>query len=201
MSVNYQAAQAAEAAADQKVQRNEVNARGWQQVLAKYPLRDTQANYQLLLQWSNPITLEAFETLLRQKPAGFNLDMSSREGIIEDIVAHSHGDANTLRQLKARLTTYSLAQLRQKRHDIEFKSQVHTKFDAEKFVASQRNTEVGWRNTGYPKLGSTYVPPGQVQAVPTGQYLRDLAKNDFWLFKRMVKLYSADQCTYWMQQA
>ena len=49
----------------------------------KYPLRDTQANYNIVLTWGNPITIESFEALLRRKSHG--LDMISREKIIEDI--------------------------------------------------------------------------------------------------------------------
>ena len=52
----------------EKAQRDEVNARAWHQILNKYPLRDTQANYNLLLGWANPLSLEAFEALLRVDP-------------------------------------------------------------------------------------------------------------------------------------
>ena len=84
--------------------------------------------------------------------------------------------------------------------DIDFKAKVHTKAAAKEYVANARGNDRGWRGSGYPKLLSTTVPPGQVQAIPTGAYLRDLAKNDLFLFKRMVKLYSSDQIDYWMNQ-
>jgi hypothetical protein len=197
-NVNYEQAKADQAAAQEKAQRDEVNARAWHQILNKYPLRDTQANYNLVVTWSDPITIESFEALLRRKDNG--LDMVSREKLIADIVNNSHGDQNALRQLRFRLGTYSLAQLRQKRRDIDSKAQVHTKEAAKAYVANTREKEIGWRGSGYPKLLSTTVPAGQVHAVPTGQYLRDLAKSDIWLFKRMVKLYSSDQIDYWMNQ-
>jgi hypothetical protein len=197
-NVNYEQAKADQAAAQEKAQRDEVNARAWHQILNKYPLRDTQANYNLLLGWANPLSLEAFEALLRADPK--SLVMISREQIIEDILEHSHGDQNTLRQLRTRLGTYSLTQLRQKRRDIDFKSEVHTKEQAKEFVSKNRVNDLGWNGTGFPKLQSTIVPPGQAQAVPTGQFLRQIAKSDFYLFKRYARMYSAEQLTYWMQQ-
>jgi hypothetical protein len=120
--------------------------------------------------------------------------------LIADIVNNSHGDQNALRQLRTRLGTFSLTQLRQKRRDISFKSEVHTREQAKEFVAKNRPQDLGWNGTGFPKLQSTLVPPGQFQAVPTGQFLRQIAKSDFYLFKRYARLYSADQLTYWMQQ-
>lgn len=198
MSINYQEAVAAQTKAEQKAQQDELNARAWHAILDKYTLVDNQANFHIIREWSNgQITVQAFETLLRDNPGMVN--MSSREAIIDDIVSNSHGDSNTLRNLKVRLSTFSLAQLRAKRRDIEFKSEVHTRDAAKNFVASQRDTEIGWRGTGYPKLQSTLVPPGQVQATPTGQYLRQLAKTDLYNFKRMVRVYGSAQCDWWMQ--
>ena len=45
------------------------------------------------------------------------LDVSSREEIIQDIVDNSFGNSNDLRSLAFRLSTFSLAQLREKRRD------------------------------------------------------------------------------------
>jgi hypothetical protein len=195
--VNYENALARQAEADEKKRRDEINAWGYQMVLNKYPLFDNQANYNIIVSWCNPITLEGFESLLKQHPK--SLSMASREALIEEIIFLSHGDVNTLRNLRARLSTYSLAQLRQKSRDIDFKAEVNTRDAAKKFVASQRDTEIGYKGTGYPKLQSTIVPPGQVQAIPTGQYLRTLAKTELWQFKRMVRLYSSAQIDYWLQ--
>ncbi len=200
-TINFENTQGEQQAVESKAQRDEVNARAWHSILAKFPLRDTQANFGVIADWSKPnaVTLEAFEELLRVSPK--SLDMSSRDQIIDDIVQHSHGDTNELRQLRFRLSTYSLAQLRQKRRDIDFKQEVHTYDAAKKFVASARNIEIGWRGTGYPKLASKIVPRGEVHAVPTGQYLRQLAKTSLWDFKRMVKIYSSSQIDYWLAQA
>jgi hypothetical protein len=183
MSINYLEEQAAQAEKEAKAKHDRLNAEGWGQVLSKFPLRDTQANFTVLCEWCAPntITVEAFESLLRSNSK--SLDMTSREGIIKDILDHSTGDKNTLRDLGIRLSTWSLGQLRQKRSDIAFKQGIHTKDDAKQYLAGQRDKEIGWRNTGYPKLASTYVPPGQVQAVPTGQYLRELSKTDLRQFK------------------
>ena len=46
---------------------------------------------------------------------------------------------------------------------------------------------------GYPTLGPTYVPAGQIQAVPTKDYLNHLAKNEFCMFKRFVRIYGSQQ--------
>lgn len=197
-NVNYEEAKADQAAAQEKAQRDEVNARAWHQILNKYPLRDTRANYTAILGWCNPITMEAFESLLRQKNNG--LDVSSREEIIDDIIDHSHGDSNTLRNFRLRLTTWSLTQLRERRRQIQFKSEVTTKAEAKDYLRKHNAPDYGWEGTGFPKLQSSLVPQGEVSAVPTGQYLRRLAKEDIYTFKRFVKLYSADQCTFWMNQ-
>lgn len=195
--VNYAAAQAQQAEADTKAQRDEANAQAWHAILDRFYVRDTQANYSLAVSWSSGrLTLESFEALLRHG----GLDMSSREGIIDDIIQNSFGDANALRSLRLRLSTYSLSQLRQKRRTIAFKQAINTKADAEKFVVSQRETEVGWRGTGYPRLASTHVPRGQVTAIPTGQWLRGLAKEDLYEFKRIVRLYGSEQCNHWLNQ-
>jgi hypothetical protein len=64
-----------------------------------------EANYSMLLDWANPLTLEAFEELIRSKPEGLTLSGTSREGLIDEIVSLSHGDSNALRQLRFRLST------------------------------------------------------------------------------------------------
>ena len=196
--MNYEQTLADQAVKNDKAERDEVNARGWHAILNKYPLRDTQANYNIVLTWGNPITMESFEALLRRKSHG--LDMVSREEIIEDIVDNSYGDANSLRQLRFRLSTYSLSQLRQKRRDIDFKAKVHTKAAAKEYVANARGNDRGWRGSGYPKLLSTHRPTGAGPSGSDGQYLRRSAKSTLYFFKRMVKLYSSDQIDYWMNQ-
>lgn len=197
MSINYEQALADQAAKNDKAQRDEQNARAWHAILNKYPLRDTQANYNIVLTWGNPITMESCEALLRRKDNG--LDMVSREKLIADIVNNSHGDQNALRQLRTRLGTFSLTQLRQKRRDIEFKSEVVGVDAAKKYIAQNRPQDLGWNGTGYPRLQSTVVPPGQFQPVPTGQYLRQIAKSDLYLFKRYVRLHGSQQVDWWLQ--
>jgi hypothetical protein len=194
---NYQEVLTNQATAQDKAQRDEMNARGWQAILNKYPLVDNQANYRMLLDWANPLTLESFEALLRTKPAGLSLAGTSREGLIEEIVSLSYGDSNALRQLRFKLSTYSLAQLRQKKHDIEFKKQVSTTVEARKYIAEQRAQEPQSFN-GYPRLQNTIVPPGEVRAVNTGDYMRKIAKSDVYELKRMVRLFGSEQCNYWL---
>lgn len=197
-NMNYEQTIAAQAAQQDKVARDKKSAEGWNQILGKYPLRDTQANFAALLEWANQLTLEAFEELIRTKPSNIStLDATSREGIIDDIVQHSHGDSNTLRQLRLKLSTYSLGQLRDKRRAIDFKSAVQTKEQAKAYV-KEAHADNSWNGLGYPKLQSTIVPPGQVRAIPTGEFLRSIAKTDLWLFKRYVRLYSVEQINYWL---
>ena len=201
-TINFENEQAKQQAAESAAQRDEANARAYQTILRSYTLRDTFANFRIIEEWAKPnvITLLAFEELLKASPQ--SLDMSSREEIIEDILKNSHtSDANEQRQIRFRLTTFSLGQLRDKRKNIEFKGKVRTLDQAKKFVADARNIEIGWKNSGYPKLQSTIIPRGEVRAIPTGQYLRHLAATSLWDFKRMVRVYSSQQVDFWLAQA
>ena len=73
--MNYEQTLADQAVKNDKAERDEQNARGWHAILNKYPLRDTQANYNIVLTWAARITMESFEALLRRKSHG--LDMVS----------------------------------------------------------------------------------------------------------------------------
>jgi hypothetical protein len=196
--MNYETALADQAAAEQKAQRDEQNARAWHAILAKYPLRDSQANYSMLLLWANPLSLEAFEELLRSRPAGLTLDAVSRESLIEEIVKNSSSDLNSQRSLRLRLSTNSLGQLREKRREQEFRATVKTKDQAKAFLANAHQDN-SWKGTGMPRLHSSIVPPGEVAAVKTGDFLRKIARSDAWLLKRYVKIYGADQINWWLQ--
>jgi LysM repeat protein len=197
--MNYEQALADKATQQDKANRDEINARGWRAILNKYTLRDTAANFAMLVEWANPLTLEAFEELLRSKPKGLTLDATSREQLIDEIVKNSHGDQNTLRNLKVKLlSTYSLTQLRDARRGQEFKSRVRTKEQAEAHVA-KAHRDTSWNGTGYPKLQATLVPPGQVVAVKTGDFLRKIAREDVWLLKRYVRIYGSSQIDWWLQ--
>jgi hypothetical protein len=90
-----------------------------------------------------------------------------------------------------------LAQLRQKKRDIEFKKQVSTTTEARKYIADVRAAEPQSWN-GYPRLQNSIVPPGEVRAVPTGDYIRRIAKADVYELKRMVRLYGSEQVNYWL---
>jgi hypothetical protein len=194
----YEQALNAQAAQNDQEARDRKSAEGWSAILNKYTLRDSEANYKAVRDWSDPVTLESFEEFLRSKPAGFpTLDAVSREWLIDDIIANSHGDQNTSRQLKIRLSTYSLGQLREKRRSISFKQDVHT-LPAAKLYVKEAHRDTSWNGTGYPTLLPQTVPPGQIRAIPTGEFLRSIAKTELWLFKRYCKIYGVEQCNYWL---
>ncbi len=200
--MNYEEALTAQAEKSDKAQLDEQNAKAWHKILDRWPLRDSQANYGMLLQWANPLTLEPFEELLRTKPAGLELDAISREQFIQDIVQQVGGDAKTKRDLAFRLSTFSLGQLRQRAGELAFKKTVRTKEQAKAYVASQRDPEPhGYNGTGFPRLAATLVPPGEIKAVNTGDFLRKIARSDVWLLKRDVRIYGSQQCEHFLNNA
>ena len=186
--INYENLKASEDAAALKSERDKENASVYGEILNRWTIRDTAANYNIIAGWCNPITLAGFEALLRKSPK--SLDMVSREWLIKDIVDHSHGDKGMLRDLSIRLSTYSLAQLRQKRRDIDFKSQVHTKDDAAKFLANQRAEEAakqkypGWPI--FPKSGWSKDGGPLRQVAFDIPYLKSL---DAFELRRLHRLY------------
>jgi hypothetical protein len=192
MSNNYQEHLAENAAAESRTALDKANAEGYAQILARYAIRDTQANYAVLRDWAAPnaITVDSFIALLRSDPKA--IDMSSREGVIQDIVDVSTGSDNDLRSLKFRLSTFSLAQLRQKMRDISFKKQVSTHAEAKKYLAEGRKPETT-QFPGWPALPQKMYERGKGWIEVDAAYLEHLIREDVFSFKRLVKLYGGQQ--------
>src|SRR5215468_10462131 len=106
MSVaNYQSDLAKQQAAEDAARQEKQNQAVWFEVLAKFPVRDTEANFRLFVTYSNPLTLAAADHLIKAKT--FGVDMSSREEIIRDLIETVKGPVEK-RSLAVRMPTWSL---------------------------------------------------------------------------------------------
>lgn len=187
-TTNFEQSQIALTATQAKAQQDRVNADAWGAILNRYPLRDSQANYSVILDWcGDQITVEKFERLWAENPSV--LDVSSREEIIQDIVDNSFGNSNDLRSLAFRLSTFSLAQLREKRRTIAFKAEVKSKEQAREVLKNaQPNRD---RFPGYvPLPDRLYDSATRTWVTVDKEYLDGLIRNgDLFQFKRLVKLH------------
>jgi hypothetical protein len=192
MSNNYSQMLTEESAAAEKSALDKANAEGYGKVLARYAIRDTQANYAVLRDWSAPeaITVDSFIALLHSGSKA--IDMSSRDEIIQDIVDASTGDQNVLRELKFRLSTFSLGQLRERRRQIDFKKQVSTHAEAKQYLAEVRKPETT-QFPGFPSLPQKMYERGKGWVAVDAEYLENLIREDAFQFRRLCKLYSAAQ--------
>src|SRR5437899_1990834 len=113
-------------AATEQQQKNEAaqearNREVFFEALCRWPLKEHEANYQLLLSWSGDglLSVEKIEYLLKHKPAGFNFDSTTRELLIgelgeflRDTTSQKTLSDYDFRQWVLRASTWSLRQLR-----------------------------------------------------------------------------------------
>jgi len=71
------------AAAVQEARNREV----FYEALCRWPLKEHEANFRLLIDWSGDglLSLEKIEYLIRHQPQGFNVDVTTREEIISGL--------------------------------------------------------------------------------------------------------------------
>ena len=91
------------------------------------------------------------------------------------------------------MQTWDIPRLTARLQEIRFKQEKHTVTELRQLIQSARPER---RADGYPRLPTTIVPPGQVQAVTCDSaYLLGLAKTDFYEYKRLVSRYGSTQIT------
>ncbi|SRR6266851_5777614 len=203
MTVNYESKAATEQQQKNEAAQEARNREVFFEVCCRFPIRDHDANFALLVQWAGDgvLTLEKAEYLLKHRVAGFNPDVVTREKLIEEL-ARELRDGYTdydHRQWRLRASTWSLRQLRNKKRELLLKRELTTAQKARNYLTEARAEGVDNKYPGYPRLLKTIVPPGQIFAVDTRQYLVELARTDIFAFKRMVRIYGEQQVNDYLQ--
>jgi hypothetical protein len=101
-----------------------------------------------------------------------------------------------LRSEKIRMASWSREKLQARVSEIQSK-QAQAKLSVPQLHQIVREaTKDTRRYSGYPNLPDFLVPPGQVQAVRCDStYLLNLARTDFWEYKRLCNRFSSQQIT------
>ncbi len=201
MTVSYESKTATEqqhkTAAEQETRNREV----FFEALCRWPLKEHEANFKLLNDWSGDglLSLEKIDYLLKHRVSGFNPDVVTREQLIEELAQELRDGCSkqTLsdydwKQQVFRMGTWSLRQLREERRSMRLRRELTTATAARNYLTEARG-EAEKKYQGYPKLLKSLVPAGEIFARETRQYLLELAKSDVHAFKKYVRLYSAAQ--------
>ncbi len=203
-TVNYESKAATEQQQKNEAAQEARNREVFFEVCCRFPIRDHDANFALLVQWAGDgiLTIEKAEYLLKRRVSGFNPDVVTREQLIGELGQFLREMTSTktlsdydFKNWRFRAGTWSLRQLRAYKKELELKRQLQTVEQARNYLTEVRNEGVENKYVGYPRLLKTIVTPGQIFAVDTRQYLIDLAKSDIHAFKKYVRLYSEPQIT------
>ena len=208
--------EAAQAATDQR-RKNDI---AWEQVLQTWPIAGHHANRSMVEDYcGGEITLAKVEFLLQNQPKGFQLDFSDdRQTLLDQIVellTDPFGRTVPAATMQARINPYRVMNRAQLRAAIQQLTEAKAnraksapQIRAEMQAADEANRKANFgytdkRGMQWPRILKTMVPPGQIQAVPSGQYIRDLGKsrdvNALYQFKRLIKIYGVDQINHAMQ--
>ncbi len=206
MSIQDYATQSAESnARAAAAQQDHKNKQVWEEdILPRYDIKDFEANFRMCVDFSNgDLTLGKFEFLISNTPPGFSLVFGDeRQDLLDKIqekLADPYGRRMTTFDLKTQMkkfSTFNRMELRAKlaeitrRQELSKKTATELRADNAAYYRAQENQLY----PGFPTLASTIVPPGQIQAVSTREYLQHLAKHDLYGFKRMIRLYGSQQC-------
>jgi hypothetical protein len=200
--MDYETKVATDKAAKATAELEKRNREVFFEVLCLFPLNDNEANYKLLLAWSGDgvITLEKAEYLIKRKPAGFKLSLTTRERIIEELgellrngCSEKVLSAHDFKMWKFRAGTWSLRQLREYRRELALKRTLDTAQKARNYLTEVREGETEKRYPGFPQLLTTVVPRGEVFSRPLdAAYLKSL---DAYELKRLCQVYGSEQVT------
>ena len=169
-------------------------------ILNKYYIREHEANYQMFLEFAGTLlTMDAADYLMKNRPEGFQVDMTSRQALIEELVellrdpAERRMTEHDLHTKTVQLAGKALAELRAYRRQLLFKADHPTKESAEAYLKSVRNYARS-RYPGYDDLPATITLPGEAVARSAKDALLWLSKNDFWTFKnRYMPKFGSEQ--------
>lgn len=189
-------------AAQEQKERNDA---AWSEILDAYPISSCIANRVIVESYCNgDITVGKFEFLAQNPPPGLTLVWADEHGPLLDAICQRLYDPygrrmneHSLRVERVRMSYWSRAKLRAKlreliaRQDAAKRPVEELKSELKEY---RRQEAEATSFNGYPKLLDQIVPPGEVTAVPTGEFLRKISSTDLWLFKRYVRMYGAEQC-------
>lgn len=208
----FNASQAQQVATEQE----RANRAAWEQILERYGVASHEANYNVVKSYcQGVISLERFEFMVANLPKGTTLDWSDeKEKLLDEILdlledkyqrrmttadlksARMQMQYWTRQQLRARLTEVKDKQALAK------KSVAQIQNDLAAHREQERKQQFGYtdsRGMMWPRLLTTFVPRGQVQAISTSQYLRELVRrrdpDATYEYRRMTRLYGDEQIT------
>ena len=188
-------------AARKKAELDKKNRAVFEHVLNKYYIVEHEANYQLFLKWSPVLTMDAADYLIKNRPEGFQIDMTNRQALIEELVellrdpTERRMTAHDLHTKTVQLAGKTLAELRAYRRSLTFKQEHATAESARDYLRTQRSYARP-KYAGYEDMPATITIPGEAVARSAKDALQWYARNDFWFFKnRLVPKYGSQQIT------
>jgi hypothetical protein len=199
-TISYEEKVRADEAARKAAALDQKNRAVFEYLLAKYPIKEHEANYKLFLQWSAVLTMDAADYLMKNKPEGFQPDMTTRVALVEELVemlrdsTERRMTAHDLHIRTVQLASKTLAELRAERRKLLFKQEHTTAESAREYLRSIRYARPKYQ--GYEDMPATITLPGEAVARTAKDALLHLSKNDFWTFKnRYVPRYGMQQIT------
>jgi hypothetical protein len=189
-------AEAKQAAAEQEAKNRAV----YEEVLAKFPLEDCTANWNLLIAWSGDgiLTEEKAAYLIKHRPQGFNLALTSRERLLAELADLLRSGCSTktmsdydFRQWKVKASLWSLRQIRAYRRELLLKQELDTAQKAKNYLTEVRNGEQQKTYVGFPRYPKVGVARGEVFSRPwDSAYLKSL---DAYELRRLTQIYGSEQ--------
>src|SRR6266478_4253289 len=181
--MTYETQTATETQQKESAQREARNREVFDEVLARYPLKDHEANFRLFVDWAGDgiLTIEKAEYLLKHRVAGFNPDVVTREQLISELAQELRDGCTTktlsdydFRQWRLRASTWSLRQLRQEKRAIELRRELTTAQKARNYLTEARGVE-DTKYVGWPRMLKSVVPRGSIFAVDfNAAYIKSL---------------------------
>ena len=198
-TVNYESKAATEQQQKNEAAQEARNREVYFEALCRWPLKEHEANYQLLLSWSGDgaLSLEKIEYLIRHKPQGFNVDATTREEIIAELAQELRDGCNirTLsdydwKQKVLRMGTWSLRQLREERRSMRLRRELTSTQAARNYLTEARAVE-DTKYPGWPRMLKTVVPRGEIFSRDfNAAYIKSL---DAFELKRLIAVYGSEQ--------
>ena len=191
--------------ADQAAKAKErQNRQVWRELLSRYDLADTIANYKRVLEYfgNDGLDVRTFEWMMKNdRPFSKTLDWrDQKEELIDRIVAliQKNGPPQTAHDLetwRTKLKFFTTDQLRDKLTEVATKQAFNSRPIGELYdaLAEHRKAQANVTKEGYPVIPDIIVPPWDSKAIGMKEYLDRIAKTDVLLLKRAVKLWGHKQ--------
>lgn len=201
--ISYEQKYREQEAAERKAALEAKNRAVYEICLNKFLLRDTEANYRLLLAWSPVLTIDAVEYLMNPKtcPPNFQPDMTTKDALVAELIEilrdprERRMSAHDLHTRERQLQNASLADLRAYKRRLTFQQEHPTAESARAYLKEQRQ-QAKPKYIGYDNIPPMITLPGETIARTAKAALLHLSKTDYWTFKnRYVPRYGMQQIT------